>query len=134
MLCGRTRETQHEYFNIDAEPVARADSRRQFAARGSAHTFEIKMAAHRPKEDILVHYDEEAGELIFYTVPTASTGSLRANSFGGVRPAVSDLQALEPTEAIYRVGGSVLALLDLSSTEKLGITKEFIPRAIDDDL
>lgn len=65
MLCGRTRETQHEYFNIDAEPVARADSRRQFAARGSAHTFEIKMAAHRPKEDILVHYDEEAGELIF---------------------------------------------------------------------
>ena len=92
------------------------------------------MAAPRPKEDILVHYDEEAGELVFYTVPTASTGGLRANSFGGVRPPVSDLQALEPAEALRRVGGTVLALLDLSSKEKLGMTREFMTNADDDDL
>ncbi|MDO9007100.1 MAG: hypothetical protein Q7U80_02655 [Thiobacillus sp.] len=71
---------------------------------------------------------------MFYTIPTTSTGSLRAKSFGGIRPPVSDLQALEPTEAMYRVGGTVLALLDLSSTEKLGISKEFMSRANDDDL
>lgn len=92
------------------------------------------MSTLRPKEDILVHYDEEAGELVFYTVPTASTGGLRAKSFGGVRPPVSDLQALEPTEALRRVGGTVLALLDLSNKEKLGITKEFMANANDDDL
>lgn len=92
------------------------------------------MVAPRPKEDILVHYDEEAGELVFYTVPTNSTGNLRANSFGGIRPSVSELQALEPTEALYRVGGTVLALLDLSSTQKLGLTTEFMSRANENDL
>ena len=92
------------------------------------------MTTHRPKEDILVHYDEEAGELVFYTVPTTSTGGLLSKSFGGVRPPVSDLQALEPTEALRRVGGTVLALLDLSSKEKLGITNEFMSSANDEDL
>lgn len=92
------------------------------------------MAAPRPKEDILVHYDEEAGELVFYTVPTNATGRLRDNSFGGIRPSVSELQVLEPTEALCRVGGTVLALLDLSSIKKLGLTTEFMSRANENDL
>lgn len=92
------------------------------------------MAALRPKEDILVHFDEEAGELVFYTVPTNSTGKLRANSFGGIRPSVSELQALEPMEALYRVGGTVLALLELSSSQKLSLTTEFMARANENDL
>ncbi|GLT23454.1 hypothetical protein GCM10007933_29200 [Zoogloea oryzae] len=92
------------------------------------------MAAPRPKEDILVHYDEEAGELVFYTVPTSATGGLRDKSFGGIRPSVSKLQVLEPTEALYRVGGAVLALLDLSSIKKLGLTTEFMSRANENDL
>lgn len=80
------------------------------------------MAAARPKEDVLIHYDEEAGELVFYTVPAASTAGIRAKAFGGVRPPVDELRALQPTEAMRRVGGMVLAFLDLSSSEKLGIT------------
>ncbi|WP_227816737.1 hypothetical protein [Nitrogeniibacter aestuarii] len=92
------------------------------------------MAAPRPKEDILVHYDEEAGELVFYTVPTSATGGLRDKSFGGIRPSVSELQVLEPTEALYRVGGTVLALLDLSSIKKLGLTIEFMSRSNENDL
>ncbi|KXS30635.1 MAG: hypothetical protein AWT59_3238 [Candidatus Gallionella acididurans] len=91
------------------------------------------MAAHRPKEDVLVHYDEELGELVFYTIPTSTTGALRAKAFGGVRPPVSQLQALEPQEAMRRVGGTVLAFLDLSSIEKLDITKEFMAKADEDE-
>lgn len=97
-------------------------------------TLEIIMPAFRPKEDVLVHYDEDEGELVFYAVPSISTVGLRAKSFDGVRPPVSDLQALEPNEAMRRVGGTVLAILDLSSTVKLGITKELTDGAYDDDL
>lgn len=92
------------------------------------------MAAPRPKEDILVHFDEEAGGLVFYTVPTSATGGLRDTSFGGIRPSVSELQVLEPTEALHRVGSTVLALLDLSSIKKLGLTAEFMSGANENDL
>lgn len=91
------------------------------------------MTTSRPKEDVLVHYDEKLGELVFYTIPTSSTGELRAKAFGGVRPPVSQLQALEPQEAMRRVGGTVLAFLDLSSKEKLEITKEFMANENEDE-
>jgi hypothetical protein len=103
-------------------------------AADKRYSLEIIMTTSRPKEDVLVHYDEELGELVFFTVPTSSTGQLRAKAFGGVRPPVSELQALEPTEAMRRVGGTVLAFLDLSSNEKLGITIEFMAKANEDDL
>jgi len=92
------------------------------------------MTAGRPKQDVLVHYDEDAGELVFYTVPTSATGTLRAKSFGGVRPPVEELRALDATEAMRRVGGTVLAFLDLSSTVKLGITAHITDRVRDDEL
>ncbi|MEJ8840459.1 hypothetical protein [Ramlibacter sp. AN1133] len=79
------------------------------------------MAANRPKEDVLVHYDEDSGELVIYTVPSSSTAEVRAKGFGGVRPAVDELRALDAAEAMRRIGGAVLGLLDLSSTDKLGI-------------
>ena len=80
------------------------------------------MPASRPKQDVLVHYDEMSGELVFFTVPTAATADLRESSFGGIRPTVGELRELVHGEAMRRVGGTVLALLDLSSTTKLGIT------------
>ena len=80
------------------------------------------MTSERLKEDVLVHYDEASGELVFFTVPATSTSRLRASSFGGIRPTVEELRELPPAEALRRVGGTVLGLLDLSSTTKLGIT------------
>jgi hypothetical protein len=78
----------------------------------------------RPKEDVLVHYDESSGELVFFTVPTGMTASLRENAFGGIRPNVTELKALDSAEAMRRVGGTVLSLIDLSSQSKLGITSD----------
>lgn len=92
------------------------------------------MKPHREKEDVLIHYDEESGDVVFYAVPSSRTASLRQSSFDGIRPNVEEMRALPATEAMRRVGGTVLALLDLSSTEKLGITEEFMARANDDDL
>ena len=79
------------------------------------------MTAQRPKEDVLVHYDERRGELIFFTVTAEATSGLRQSAFGGVRPSVEELRELPAPEAMRRVGGTVLALLDLSSLAKLGI-------------
>jgi hypothetical protein len=76
----------------------------------------------RSKEDVLVHYDETSGELVFFTVPTNATHLIRSAAFGGIRPEVAELQSLPPAEAMRRVGGTVLGLLDLSSQTKLGIT------------
>lgn len=83
------------------------------------------MNARRQKEDLLVHYDESSGEMVFFTVPSSKTGDLRARSFGGVRPAVDELQALPAKEALQRIGATVVGLLDLSSSAKIGITAEF---------
>ncbi len=82
------------------------------------------MPNERPKQDVIVHYDEQSGELAFYTVSSAATESLRRSSFGGVRPSVEELRFVQPSEAMLRVGGTVLALLDLSSGVKLGITDQ----------
>lgn len=79
------------------------------------------MSESRPKEDVLIHYDEESSEIVFFTVPARRAESLRSSALGGIRPTVDELHALDPTEAMRRVGGTVLALLDLSSKVKLGI-------------
>lgn len=81
------------------------------------------MSAQRPKEDVLVHYDEHRGELVFFTVSAEATATLRRSGFGGIRPTVEELQALPPSDAMRRVGGTVLGLLDLSSSVQLGITR-----------
>ena len=92
------------------------------------------MNSSRPKEDVLAHYDEESGEIIFLTVPATATAELRAKAFGGVRPTVSELEMLEPTEAFRRVGGTLLALLDLSSTRQQSLAQRFMDDANERDL
>ena len=46
------------------------------------------MTAQRPKEDVLVHYDECRGELVFFTLTAETTSGLRQGAFGGVRPSL----------------------------------------------
>jgi hypothetical protein len=71
--------------------------------------------------DLLIHYDEERGELIFYGVPSKDTGGLRANSFGGLRPEVSLFQGMPAHEAEQALGRLVFSLIDLNATKKIAI-------------
>ena len=80
-----------------------------------------------PKQDVLVHYDEDAGVLVFYAVDTARTGGLRASSFGGIRPTIDEMRELPSAEAMRRVGGTVLGILDMSSQVKTGIEMQAQP-------
>ena len=74
-----------------------------------------------PKHDVLVHYDEGNAELVFYAIDSNATVALRSKFFGGIRPTVAELRALQPDEAMRRVGGTVLGVLDLGAREKIGI-------------
>jgi hypothetical protein len=73
------------------------------------------------KRDLLLHYDEERGELVFHSVPAAATVELRAKSFDGVRPEVSYFKGLSPAEAEQAMGRLVFSLVDLNSSKKIGI-------------
>jgi hypothetical protein len=73
------------------------------------------------KRDLLIHYDEERGELIFHSVPTDGTIELRAKSFDGVRPEVSYFKELSPDEAEQALGRLVFSLVDLNSSKKIGV-------------
>jgi hypothetical protein len=73
------------------------------------------------KRDLLIHYDEERGELVFHSVPVESTGDLRANSFDGVRPEVAFYRELPPDEAEQALGRLVFSLIDLNSQNKIGV-------------
>lgn len=73
------------------------------------------------KRDLLIHYDEERGELIFHSVPVEDTVELRANSFDGVRPEVSFFRELPADEAEKALGRLVFSVVDLNSGSKIGI-------------
>ena len=69
----------------------------------------------RPKQDVLVHFDEVSGELVFYTVATKQTAKLRDESFGGIRPTIDEIREMSIDEAHRKIGGTVIGLLNLSS-------------------
>lgn len=73
------------------------------------------------KRDLIIHYDEERGEIIFHSVPSHETIDLRSKSFDGVRPEVSYFKALSPDEAEQALGGLVFSLVDLNSERKIEI-------------
>jgi hypothetical protein len=73
------------------------------------------------KRDLLLHYDEEQGEIIFHSVPSNQTVDLRSKSFDGVRPEVSYFKELSPDEAEQALGRLVFSLVDLNSEKKIGI-------------
>jgi hypothetical protein len=73
------------------------------------------------KRDLVIHYDEERGEVIFHSVPSSDTKELRSKSFDGVRPEVSYFKELSPDEAEQALGRLVFSLVDLNSNTKIGI-------------
>lgn len=73
------------------------------------------------KRDLVIHYDEERGEIIFHSVLSSETKELRSKSFDGVRPEVSYFKELSPDEAEQALGRLVFSLVDLNSKTKIGI-------------
>jgi len=73
------------------------------------------------KRDLVIHYDEDGGEIIFYSVRSSETKELRTKSFDGVRPEVSYFKELSPDEAERALGRLVFSLVDLNSKTKIGI-------------
>jgi|GEM_PF-4602215 len=73
------------------------------------------------KRDLIIHYDEERGEIVFHSVATSETHALRATSFDGVRPEVAYFKELSPDEAEQTLGRLVFSIVDLNSNTKIGI-------------
>jgi hypothetical protein len=73
------------------------------------------------KRDLLIHYDEESGKLIFYSTSTASTVAIRDKGFDGVCPEVEYFKGMPSDEAEMKLGGLVFSLLDLGSIKKIRI-------------
>ena len=73
------------------------------------------------KRDLIIHYDEDAQKIIFYSVAAGETTSLRDAAFDGVCPEVGFFKEKTPNDAEMAMGGMVFSLLDLGSLNKIGI-------------
>ncbi len=73
------------------------------------------------KGDLVIHYDEENHQIIFYSTNVVNTEAIRAKEFGGVCLEVENFKNQDPDKAEQTIGGMVLALLDLQSYTKIGI-------------
>lgn len=73
------------------------------------------------KRDLLIHYDEKAQKIVFYSVAVDATTSLRESAFDGVCPEVTFFKEKTPNDAEMAIGGMVFSLLDLGSQNKIGI-------------
>jgi hypothetical protein len=75
----------------------------------------------KQKRDLLIHYDEANGKLIFYSIGTCDTESIRANTFDGVCPDVAFFKGKTADEAERTLGAMVFANLDHSSIDRIRI-------------
>jgi hypothetical protein len=73
------------------------------------------------KRDILIHFDEEQGELIFYTASVDDTNNIREKEFDGARIDIPFLSEKSADEAEKLLGGMVFSLVDTFSFKKIGI-------------
>ena len=73
------------------------------------------------KRDLVIHYDEQLGKVIFYSTDVENTAAIRAKEFGGVCPEVAIFREGSADEAEMKLGGLVFSLIDLNSVTKIGI-------------
>ena len=73
------------------------------------------------KRDVLLHFDEEAGEIIFYTVDSESVAEIRQREFDGARSEVKWFQEQSADEAEKALGSMVFSLIENFSLQKIGI-------------
>jgi hypothetical protein len=73
------------------------------------------------KRDILLHFDEDVGEIIFYTVDSESAAEIRKREFDGARSDVKRFQEQTADEAEKALGSMVFSLIESFSLKKIGI-------------
>ena len=75
----------------------------------------------REKRDVLLHFDEERGEIIFYTVDSKRIEGIRNQEFDGARSDIEWFQSKDPGEAEKALGSMVFSLIDTFSKKIIGI-------------
>ena len=73
------------------------------------------------KRDILLHFDEDAGEIIFYTVDSDAVAEIRRREFDGARSDIKWFQDQSADEAEKAMGSMVFSVIDGFSHKKIGI-------------
>ncbi len=73
------------------------------------------------KRDILLHFDEEMGEIIFYTVDAERVAEIRQREFDGARSDINWFQEQTADEAEKALGAMVFSLIESFSLKKIGI-------------
>ena len=73
------------------------------------------------KRDLLIHFDEEQNELIFYTVAVEDTKQIRAKEFDGARMDIPSFLEMSADDAEKALGGTVFSLIEAFSVTKTGI-------------
>jgi hypothetical protein len=73
------------------------------------------------KRDLVIHFDEQLGKVIFYSTDVENTAAIRAKEFDGVCPEVAILREGSADEAEMKLGRLVFSLIDLNSATKIGI-------------
>lgn len=73
------------------------------------------------KRDLVIHFDEQLGKVIFYSTDVENTAAIRAKEFDGVCPEVAILREGSADEAEMKLGRLVFSLIDLNGAAKIGI-------------
>lgn len=71
--------------------------------------------------DLLIHYDEAAGELVVQSLPEGESAALRDRLPAGVPVSVELIRELAPEMAEQHFGGMLFAMLDRHADRKLGV-------------
>jgi hypothetical protein len=73
------------------------------------------------KRDVLIHFDELSGEIVFYTVDCDDTAEIRKQEFDGARSNIASILQKSPDEAERDLGAVIFSLIDTFSSKKIGI-------------
>ena len=73
------------------------------------------------KRDVLLHFDENADEVIVFTVASEVAQEIRDSEFDGARIGTDSLKAKSADEAEKSLGSVAFTLLDKFSSKKIGI-------------
>lgn len=71
------------------------------------------------KRSLVLHYDEENDQIVFFSVPASEALALRKDS--GSEIPLSEFRAVSPDEAERRVGEGVFHMFDCFAVRKTGI-------------
>jgi hypothetical protein len=71
--------------------------------------------------DLLIHYDEAAGELVVHPVPVDAAGPWRQAHPAGVPVSLELIRELAPELAEQHLGGMLFAMIDHHATHPIGV-------------